>query len=74
LNISHNCPWSQDKGRSEAVRFIKWVKTGHEKGQAIQPLFKLVPRAVIDDESLYEYLALVDAIRLGNSREANLGS
>lgn len=47
---------------------------GHEKGQAVQPLFKSVPKAVIDDEHLYEYLALVDAIRLGSPREANLAA
>lgn len=45
---------------------------GREKGQSVQPLFKSVPKAVLDDEHLYEYLALVDAIRLGNPREANL--
>lgn len=47
---------------------------GHEKGQSVQPLFKSVPKAVLEDEHLYEYLALVDAIRLGNPREANLAT
>lgn len=47
---------------------------GHEKGQSVQPLFKSVPKAVLEDERLYEYLALVDAIRLGNPREANLAA
>ena len=45
---------------------------GREMGQSVQPLFKSVPDAVQKDERLYEYLALVDAIRLGNPREANL--
>lgn len=47
---------------------------GHEKGQSVQPLFKSVPKAVLDDERLYAYLALIDAIRVGNPREANLAS
>lgn len=47
---------------------------GDEKGQSVQPLFKSVPRAVLDDTRLYEYLALVDAIRIGNPREANLAA
>lgn len=47
---------------------------GHEKGQSVQPLFKSVPKAVLEDERLYEYLALIDAIRLGNPREANLAA
>ncbi|WP_346283233.1 hypothetical protein [Bradyrhizobium sp. BRP22] len=45
---------------------------GHDMGQSVQPLFKSVPEAVQKDERLYEYLALVDAIRLGNQREVGL--
>lgn len=47
---------------------------GREMGQSIDPLFKTVPEAAEKDEGLYAYLALVDAIRLGNQREANLAS
>lgn len=43
---------------------------GRDKGQALEPLFTSVPEAVARDSRLYEYLALVDAIRLGNQREA----
>jgi hypothetical protein len=45
---------------------------GNRKGQALTPLFKSVPQAVKKDLILYELLALVDAIRMGNPREANL--
>lgn len=44
--------------------------TGEHMGQAVTPLFRTVPEAVKKDKRLYEYLALVDAIRLGNQREA----
>ena len=47
---------------------------GNRKGQSIIPLFKTVPGAVKKDPLLYEYLALIDAIRLGNAREANLAN
>lgn len=47
---------------------------GKEMGQSIKPLFKSVPEAVQNDARLYEYLALVDAIRLGKQREANLAA
>jgi hypothetical protein len=47
---------------------------GRAMGQSVKPLFKNVPEAVLNDERLYEYLALVDAIRLGNQREANLAA
>jgi hypothetical protein len=45
---------------------------GHDMGQSVQPLFKSVPEAAQKDERLYEYLALVDAVRLGNQREVGL--
>ncbi len=45
---------------------------GKNKGQSVTPLFKSVPYAVKRDSRLYEYLALVDAIRLGSPREAQL--
>lgn len=47
---------------------------GREMGQAVDPLFKSVPEAALKDERLYESLALVDAIRLGNQREVGLAT
>lgn len=47
---------------------------GEEMGQSVEPLFKTVPEAAEKDERLYAYLALIDAIRLGNQREANLAA
>lgn len=45
---------------------------GKSMGQTITPLFKSVPHAVRRDSELYATLALCDAIRLGNPREAKL--
>ena len=42
---------------------------GKIKGQAIAPLFPNQVMAVMDDEKLYDKLALVDAIRVGKVRE-----
>jgi len=47
---------------------------GKQRGIAIEPLFRSVPEAVPGDERLHEYLALVDAIRLGRQREARLAA
>lgn len=47
---------------------------GKEMGQSVEPLFKTVPEAAEKDERLYAYLALIDAIRLGHQREANLAA
>lgn len=45
---------------------------GSEMGQSIEPLYSTVPFAVRQDRRLYELLALIDAIRLGNARETKL--
>ncbi len=47
---------------------------GDDKGQSVQPLYKTVPMAVKNDQRLYGFLALIDAIRLGQSRERNLAA
>lgn len=47
---------------------------GNRKGQSVTPLFRTVPGAVKKDPRLYEYLALIDAIRIGNARETRLAS
>ncbi|WP_195840074.1 MarR family transcriptional regulator [Pseudomonas syringae] len=45
---------------------------GSERGQAIEPLYKTVPDAVKKDRTLYHYLALVDAVRVGGPRESKV--
>lgn len=50
-------------------RYVWPFAEGEEAGLSIEPLFKSVPYAALRDPTLYEFLALVDAVRLGNSRE-----
>ena len=38
----------------------------------LEPLYKSVPRAARADAQLYEWLALVDAVRAGRAREREL--
>jgi hypothetical protein len=47
---------------------------GKDIGQSVEPLFRSVPQAVQKDDRLHEYLALVDAVRLGNQRETGLAA
>lgn len=47
---------------------------GNTKGQAVEPLCKSVAYAVRRDPEIYALLALVDAIRIGQPREANLAA
>ncbi len=45
---------------------------GSVRGHELKPLYRTVPRAVQQDNKLYELLALVDAIRSGRARERAL--
>lgn len=42
---------------------------GSDSGQVVVPLYKSAPFAAKNDVLLYQYMALVDAIRLGEARE-----
>lgn len=45
---------------------------GTVRGHSIIPLYSSVPEAALNDEQLYELLALVDALRVGRAREKEL--
>ncbi len=45
---------------------------GTERGIACEPLYKSAPEAALRDPALYEYLALVDTLRIGRAREVGL--
>ncbi len=47
---------------------------GTHRGPALQPLYPNLPSAGQDDKALYELLALVDAIRIGQARERELAA
>lgn len=65
------------KGKLLSAGELKMVwadPMGNEMGQSIAPLYKSVPHAVRRDKELYAYLALIDAIRIGNARESGLAT
>ena len=75
IPTSFFAPILQDKLMSGGDLIHVWPDAyGNRKGQSVTPLFKTVPGAVKKDPCLYEYLALIDAIRLGNAREARLAN
>jgi hypothetical protein len=45
---------------------------GNSRGQSINPLYKTVPDASMDDQAFYELTALVDTIRIGKAREVQI--
>jgi len=45
---------------------------GTTRGVTLEPLYKSVPQAALRDPNLYQFLALVDAIRDGRARERKI--
>jgi hypothetical protein len=45
---------------------------GRVRGPSLSPLHRHVPEAALADPALYQYLALLDALRIGRSRERAL--
>ncbi len=45
---------------------------GKQRGQAIEPLYRSVPLAARKDAALYEWLNLLEAIRVGRPRERKM--
>ena len=68
---SHSAQPLKDQIKSQED-FVWPYSKGSHRGHSIAPLYKTVPEVVINDPVLHEYLALVDAIRIGNVREKNI--
>ncbi len=68
---SHSAQPLRDRIKSQED-FVWPYSKGSHRGHSIAPLYKTVPEVVINDPVLHEYLALVDAIRIGNVREKNI--
>jgi hypothetical protein len=45
---------------------------GQTRGQGLRPIYKSIPDASLQDAELYEWMALLDAIRSGRAREREL--
>jgi hypothetical protein len=45
---------------------------GSVRGEGLVPLYRSAPDAALRDPALYEWLALIDAVRAGRARERNL--
>ncbi len=68
---AHSALPLKDQIQSEE-NFVWPYAKGKTKGQAVKPLYRSVPEAVQRDPLLHELLALVDSVRLGNTREKKL--
>lgn len=71
MPTAHSAPVMQTSIIGEENYVWPYAK-GKVKGQSIIPLYPTVTKACSKDRKLYELLALIDAIRIGNAREKEI--
>lgn len=70
---AHSAPPLNQAIISEKRDIYVWpVRTGKSRGYSIQPLYRSVPVACAKDEDLYRLFTLIDALRVGRTREVDL--
>ena len=69
MPTAHSAPPLSASMRSSSVVYVWPDAEGSIRGEAIEPLYPTVPKAAKLDSIFYELMALVDAIRVGKSRE-----
>lgn len=72
---AHSGPALKQQISADPENCFVWpVKGKKEKGLALTPLYPSVPKAALNDRELYEILTLLDAIRMGKTREVDLAT
>ncbi|MCX6198459.1 MAG: hypothetical protein NTY88_04440 [Bacteroidetes bacterium] len=71
---AHSAPPLNKTIVSEKDVYVWPYPKGDKRGQAIEPLHKLMPEITQRHKELYEMLTLIDAIRVGKAREKNIGA
>jgi hypothetical protein len=72
IPTAHSASPISEKIISGAESYVWPNSNGNMRGQAIEPLYKTIPEAVLDDHEFYKLIALVDAIRIGKAREVKI--
>jgi len=71
IPTAHSAPPLSNKILSDE-QYVWPFASGKVRGHSIAPLYSSVPDAALNDNALYELLALVDAVRVGRTREKEL--
>lgn len=73
IATSHSAPvFGDEMLQSDTDTFVWPYAKGKQKGLSVKPLSKNTPLAVKKDPRLYDFLALIDAVRMGKSREKDI--
>ena len=74
IPTAHSAPPLSSVIRSDTDVYVWPDDEGTIRGEMIEPLYPRIPKAAKADQSFYELLALVDAIRVGKSREYKMAA
>lgn len=69
IPTAHSAPPLSNMIVSNGDNYVWEYEKGYLRGQAIEPLYKTVPRAISDNPLFYELLIFIDALRVGKARE-----
>ncbi len=73
LPTAHSAPPLRAHFSKSSEAPVVWPDPeGTVRGEELEPLYRSVPAAARADAQLYEWLALVDAVRAGRAREREL--
>jgi len=73
MPTAHSAPPLKDK-ISANIDLVWPLPKGPNRGQAIKPIYRSAPIAAHNDPTLYQLLALADALRVGLTRERNMAA
>lgn len=74
MPTAHSAPPLSSLLSSSTTVYV-WPDTeGIARGETIEPLYPSVPKAAKQDQNFYELVSLVDALRVGKSRERTLAA
>ena len=75
IPTAHSAPvLSEIISQSSDDKYVWPYAKGEVKGILIQPLSEKLPQAALKDVELYNLLALIDALRIGRSREKKIAA
>jgi hypothetical protein len=75
LPTSHSMtPLSKEIVSEPHDQYVWPYADGKMRGQSVTPLYPSAPYAASRDPKLHEFLALIDALRVGRARERNLAA
>ena len=72
IPTAHSASPIKEKIISSTESYVWPNSKGNLRGQSIDPLYKTIPEAALEDQKFYELIALVDTIRIGKAREVKM--